>query len=156
MARIEWLDSHYCNIDTIDEQHINILKLINELDQAAANRDREKVGHVLNDIVATIISHFEFEEELMSASGYGHLKAHKKLHDRFVEKLVNFAQRYDAGECIIDEFHPFLQEWFHRHIEEDRDYCLSAAAEMNASTEKEKSEKDKGWFARTFGSKDKD
>ncbi len=147
MAHIDWLESHYCHIDIIDEQHIHILKLINQLDDTLSSRDREKVGHVLNQIVSTIISHFEFEEELMAASGYGHLKAHKRLHDRFAEKLLSFAQRYDNGECIVEEFHPFLQEWFRHHIEEDKDYCLSAAAEMNAGQTKKK-----GWFARTFGS----
>lgn len=146
MAHIDWLDNHYCNIDTIDEQHINILKFINQLDDAATARDRERVGRILSTLLAAIMSHFEFEEELMGASGYGHLKAHKKLHDRFVAKLAEFSQRYDNGDCIIDDFLPFLQEWFHHHIEEDKDYCLSAAAEMNAPLKKKK-----GWFARTFG-----
>lgn len=146
MAHIDWLDRYQCNIDIIDEQHLNILKLINELDDVITDRNREVVGQLLSEIITTVISHFEFEEELMAASGFGHLKAHKKLHDRSVEKLVNFSQRYDTGECIIEEFHPFLQEWFTHHMDEDKDYCVSAAAEMNAPQNKKK-----GWFDRTFG-----
>lgn len=149
MAHIDWLDSYNFHIDIIDEQHIGILNLINQLDDAVGSRCREKVGPVLNEIVAAITSHFEFEEELMSASGYGHLGAHKKLHDRFIGRLVDFAQRYDSGECIIEEFHPFLQVWFGRHMEEDKDFCLNAAAEMNAPQKRKK-----GWFGRTFGGGD--
>lgn len=146
MAYIEWLDRYNCHIDTIDGQHREIFNLINQLADAAADRDREVVGRLLSEIISIVIRHFEFEEQLMDASGFGHLNAHKKLHNRSVEKLLTFSQRFDAGECIIEEFHPFLSEWFAHHMEDDKDYCVNAAAEMNAAPGKKK-----GWFARTFG-----
>jgi hemerythrin len=145
MAHIEWLDSFTCNIELIDEQHKEILDHINQLDGATATRDREAVGRVLNLLVSAVISHFEFEEELMAQSGYGYLKAHKKLHDRFIERLVVFTQRYDAGECIVEEISPFLESWIAHHIIEDRDFCQGIASEINGPQRKP------GWFSRTFG-----
>lgn len=146
MAHIEWLDSYTCNIEIIDEQHQKILSLINRLDDLIAGRDRAAIGLVLDELVSVIIGHFEFEEELMGESGYGHLKAHKKLHDRFIAKLVAYTQQYDTGECIVDAIHPFLEKWFAHHMDEDKDYCMDVAAEMHESPEKKK-----GWFSRTFG-----
>ena len=145
MAHLEWLPSYTCNIEIIDEQHMHILELINQLDDLIPTKDRSAVGQVLNDLVSTIINHFEFEEELMGKSGYGHLKAHTTLHNRFTAKLVAYTQQYDTGECIIDAIHPFLVKWFPYHIEEDKDYCSDVAAEMNPEQNK------KGWFSRTFG-----
>ncbi len=148
MAHIEWRESYTCGIELIDDQHKEIISLVNRVDDAVATRDREEVGRVLNRLVSVVINHFEFEEELMAQSGYGFLKAHKKLHDRFIEKLVTFTQRYDAGECIVEEVRPFLESWIEHHIDEDRDYCEDVAAEMNAPAQQKK-----GWFARTFGGK---
>ncbi len=148
MAHIEWLESYSCGIELIDDQHKEIISLVNRLGDSVATQDRDEMGEVLNRLVSVVINHFEFEEELMEQSGYGYLKAHKKLHDRFVEKLVTFTQRYDAGECIIEEIRPFMQNWVSHHISEDRDYCQEVAAELNASQSNKK-----GWFARTFGTK---
>jgi len=149
MAHLQWLDSYRIHIDMIDQQHLQLMRLINKLDDAVTGRDREAVGQVLNELTSAVLNHFEFEEKLMAETGHGHLKAHKKLHDRFTEKLVNFAHLFDGGECIIEEFHPFLLEWFARHIEEDKDYGVTAAAEMNAPSDKKP-----GWLRRTFGKKE--
>ncbi|MEN8169874.1 MAG: bacteriohemerythrin [Pseudomonadota bacterium] len=146
MAHIEWLDSYTCNIELLDGQHQKILSLINRLDDLVASKDRDAIGQVLNELVSVIIDHFEFEEELLGQTGYGHLKAHKKLHDRFVTKLFAYTQQYDTGECIIDAIHPFLEKWFVHHMEEDKDFCADVAAEMNEAQKKKK-----GWFSRTFG-----
>lgn len=146
MTHIQWRDSYNFHIDSIDEQHREIVRQINALDDAVAGRDREAVGRVLNALVSCVITHFEFEEELMAASGHGFLKAHKRLHDRFIERLLDYSHRFDRGECIIEEFHPFLLDWFARHIEEDKDYGISAAAEMNAPAAPKK-----GWLSRAFG-----
>lgn len=148
MARIEWNESYTCNIELIDEQHREILGFINQLDDAITQRDRDTVGLILNDMVSAIINHFEFEEELMAQSGYGHLNAHKKLHDRFIEKLTQYTQRYDSGECIVEEIQPFLVTWFPHHTDEDKDYSAGVADELNDGARKKK-----GWFSRTFGSK---
>lgn len=146
MAHIEWLDHYTCNVELIDEQHRNLLILINRLDDIIPSRDRDAVGLVLNELVSATIDHFEFEEKLMASSGYGHLNAHKKLHDLFIKKLTRYTQHYDTGECIVDAIHPFLVKWFSHHIDEDKDYCAGVAAEMNESSNKKK-----GWFTRTFG-----
>lgn len=146
MAHFEWHDGYNCGIELIDGQHQEIVNLVNQLDDVAAKRDREAVGQILNRLVSVVIQHFEFEEELMTQSGHGYLKAHKKLHDRFIERLVNFTQRFDSGECVVEEIAPFLRGWLPHHINEDKDFCAGVAAELNGPKKK-----DKGWFSRTFG-----
>jgi hemerythrin len=62
---------------------------------------------------------------------------------------VTFTQRFDAGECIVKEISSFLTNWITHHINEDQDFCAGIAEEMNGPQNKEK-----GWFARTFGGGD--
>lgn len=151
MDPIEWQECNNCGIELIDSQHRDILALINSLRDHIGTRNRVEVEQVLNRLISTVIGHFEFEEQLMAGSGYGYLNAHKRLHDRFIERLVKYSQRFDAGECIVEELTTFLEQWVEHHMRDDRDFCSDVAAEMNAPKKREQ-----GWFARTFGGKEKE
>ncbi len=126
MAHIVWNDKLSVGVDVIDKQHMRIVDYINQLHDAinssAPNR-KERIASIVNDTVDYTESHFGFEETLMEEISYPYLKAHKKVHELFVRKVLDYKKRLDAGEDIAVELRETLARWLINHIKnEDADY----------------------------------
>jgi len=138
-------------IGVIDDQHEEILHLIDELVVAAHANDRDRAGDCINRIVSHTLAHFEFEEELMEQAGYRFIKVHKRLHDHFIQRLAGYTQRFDAGEDILAELTQFLTGWLHSHFtHEDRDYSPQVLAEMQGLTDQAAHQDRESWLSRTL------
>ena len=138
-------------IGVIDDQHQQIFDLITALGESAPNGNREQIGEDINRIVSYTLAHFEFEEELMEQAAYPFLKAHKRLHDHFLQRLAGYTQRFDAGEDIAIELEQFLASWLYSHFShEDKDYSPQILAEMRGLTSQTVGTDEQSWFSRTL------
>ncbi|MDW7733293.1 MAG: bacteriohemerythrin [Methanolobus sp.] len=125
MALVIWSDKYSMNIKEIDEQHKNLVKMINELHDAMLNaRSKEVALGIINNMAEYTQYHFSTEEKYMVQYKYPEYVAHKKEHDKFIEQVGAFKKDYESGKAgLTFELLNFLKDWLVGHIQEsDRKY----------------------------------
>ncbi len=115
---VEWSDDLSVDVRTIDEHHMTLLNLINELYGAMRQRKAgEIIGEVAERLLEYTIYHFGYEEKIFDKHGYPEKEPHKKMHKTFIEKIAEFKDDVDAGKVTSsnDIIH-FLKDWLIKHI----------------------------------------
>lgn len=134
MAYWNWDSSLSIGVDIIDEQHKRILDYINHLDVISQEKNRNKLQNVLNELVDYTITHFTFEEEMMTTAKYPFLSAHKKVHEAFTKRIASYQDRLKSGEDISSDLMSELKIWLTNHIKkDDKDYAPFALKSLNKS-----------------------
>lgn len=118
---VPWNPSFATQIAIIDEQHRQLVKLINDL--AHAYVYGEKVGEVervLEALIDYAAYHFATEEALWAEvlTKDTELARHLKTHNGFVGKVRAMQAKLDVGERrkVIDDLLSFLTGWLAHHI----------------------------------------
>lgn len=150
MARLEWKEQFDTGIDIIDTQHKRIVAYINQLDELKIVhplRPDPELGRVIAELIDYTMSHFIFEESLMEDAGYSFLNAHKKVHEHFTRRVLEFKARLQRGENIAKEIHNVLTSWLVNHIlNDDANYV----PEVKILLAKQNRGKTGGWFRNFF------
>ena len=124
MAHVSWSDDLSVGIEVIDTQHRRIVDYINQLHDVQDKLDRAAVGEVIENLIDYTYTHFAFEETMLEDAGYPLLASHQKIHQRFVETISQFKQRFAAGENVATELCDMLAAWLFDHIRaEDKAYA---------------------------------
>jgi hemerythrin len=127
---IEWTNEMTSGIDVIDHQNRQFINYLNDLEEID-ERNSTAVLKVINDLINYTISHFSYEENLQNEAGYRFAVAHKKVHDEFVKRIIQYKDRQESGELIAKELHKMLCTWLTRHIQrDDRDYVIIVRESM--------------------------
>lgn len=118
MNLIEWNDSFSVNIVEIDNQHKNLINMINELYNAMSKgRSKEIMEEIISKMINYADYHFTTEEDLMLKYGYGEYISHKNEHNSFIEKVKKFNEDYKSGALFLSvEVLTFLSTWLKNHI----------------------------------------
>jgi len=150
MAKFVWTDQLNIGIGVIDQQHRRIVEYINQLDDARSNGySRDEIGNLINELVDYTISHFGFEESLQEEANYPFIKAHKKVHDLFAQRVSDFQTRFNQGEDVTKALNSLLVTWLFNHIKrDDADYVQTVKQHLQGRTDTV--EKKKGLFSRLF------
>ncbi len=121
MAFIDWTDEFSCEIESIDNQHRQLVEITNKF---ADGLQRGKGSRQMNDILSELIGytqeHFIFEEKMMEEAGYDKLKQHQSQHRQLIQKIERF--QYDFGKDgkrITLDVRDFLKYWLTSHILKD-------------------------------------
>jgi hemerythrin len=125
MPLIDWTDKMSVGVEEIDEQHKKLVGIINHLhDSLKTNSFKEELKIIFMELIDYTKYHFEAEEKIMEEAGYEDLEAHKKQHQKFVNKLLRMKDRcYMGKEEISVELSSFLSSWMLGHIlRSDKDY----------------------------------
>jgi len=123
---LSWKPEYSVGIGAIDEQHIKLLNLINNLRAAVlcdTGPDFERGA--LEALIEYTQSHLKYEEDLMQAHDYFNLEAHKGQHDQMIIQVETYVQRYnECGNKILPEIADYLQLWLIQHIQvTDKKLC---------------------------------
>lgn len=118
MAFIDWKDELSVNIRMIDDQHKELIKLINELSDAMkVGKGKDVMGKVLSKLVDYTKMHFGTEERLFQTHGYPGYIAHKSEHDKLTKQVLDLKTKFDNGQSVITvEVMNFLKDWLQKHI----------------------------------------
>jgi len=118
MSLFTWSESYSVGIGQIDQQHQQLMTMINELNDAMLQgKGREMVSSVLNKLINYTASHFALEEKLMSEHGYPEYDEHKAKHDKMVGKVLDLQKEVTANRLTVSaEVMKFLQDWLNKHI----------------------------------------
>ncbi|WP_421901472.1 bacteriohemerythrin [Maridesulfovibrio sp.] len=115
---VEWSDDLSVDVRTIDEHHMTLLDLINELYGAMRQRKADTViGEVAERLLEYTIYHFGYEEKIFDKHGYPETAPHKKLHKTFIDKIAEFRDDVAAGKVTAStDIIRFLKDWLIKHI----------------------------------------
>ena len=125
MDKIIWDESFSVGNEILDNQHQNILRMINELiDNRQSNISSEKVTNILDDLMLYVRQHIDYEEVILEQLDYPEFSQHKSSHLLLQEQLAELM--YGASEQVLShgqyddnipkEVLEFLMCWWQKHI----------------------------------------
>jgi hemerythrin-like metal-binding protein len=118
MAFFDWKDDYSVGIKKLDDQHRNLVRLLNELyDAMHSGKGKEVLGKVLNELVAYTKTHFASEEALMKMYDYPGYADHRQKHEKMTQHVYSLVEKFEAGEITSPiQISNFLKDWLSKHI----------------------------------------
>ena len=115
----EWDDKYSVKVPSIDRQHKVLIDYINQLQQEITKPepDKKMIGLILKFLVDYTNSHFKYEEMLFGIHQYPDQEDHKAVHNRLIDKVGVFKQRFDNDDPTVGpDLLAFLKDWLNHHI----------------------------------------
>ncbi|MDT3671551.1 MAG: bacteriohemerythrin [Aromatoleum sp.] len=130
MSRFEWKAEYSVDDAILDDQHRQMLAILDELaDALDGNAAPESGGAraVFDDLAAYVTGHLAYEEQRIADAGYpeDRIVAHRQEHNALLRKVQEFERVFEQGGAeVLEELMPFLYgDWLIHHIcETDREY----------------------------------
>jgi hemerythrin len=118
MSLLTWKETYSVNSREMDEQHKQLINLLNQLhDGMARGAGNEVMRPVLDTLVAYTRAHFADEERTLAGVGYPRLLQHKAEHKELTDKVVKFRDDFAAGKVGLSiNVLMFLKDWLNHHI----------------------------------------
>lgn len=121
MAFIEWKPEFSVGIVGLDDDHRQLISLLNESHQALAmdeDQGRLALRSILESLIWYTRSHFRAEEVLMQHYAYPKFLSHRVEHERLTKQVTYFADSFKLGsDAISVEVATALEEeWLGKHI----------------------------------------
>jgi hemerythrin len=132
----QWTEEYAVGVEEIDEQHKELVRLLNNLHQAIHERHGSEASRrILNDLAEYTRVHFAVEESLMRISNYPDFANHKKIHTVLIEQVHELQSKLDSGSARISfELLHFLKQWLMHHIIESDKLFGQHFAKVGLST----------------------
>ena len=122
---VEWTTDYSVGIDRFDEQHKEIIRMINLLYEVLGEKSedsRDRVIRVTEELLQYTHTHFLEEEVEMYRAHYPQYEAHKENHDKLTSMARDFMVRLYASDIgvkkISIELIATLSAWLKVHIKE--------------------------------------
>ena len=118
MAPFVWTDDLCTGSALIDDDHRNLVGLVNAFFEALAKGETNDVMcNALNDLIVYTKEHFAREEAEMQRVEYVASLAHQSEHAKLIGQVVELKAMLDAGGKInVVAVADFLSEWLRNHI----------------------------------------
>ena len=123
---IEWSDKISVGIQEIDEQHKQLVELINRLyDAMTGGEDKVKATQeIMAELMQYTVVHFAVEECLFRIFEYPDYEDHCTHHEELRNQVFEINLKVQSGEQLVTpELLFFLRKWITNHIMvEDKKY----------------------------------
>ena len=117
---VAWDESYATKIPLIDSQHMELVKLTNQLFNACLagnNAAGTAFKETMSRLVEYVRFHFTTELKLLERINYPEYKDHKLQHDTLVKKILEAVKDYGDGKKFVpNHFVRTLKEWVFGHI----------------------------------------
>ena len=115
---MKWTDDLSVNVIELDEQHRKLIEMINLLYNSIKDAtDRQAISLLLIGLANYAAGHFAEEEKYMSLFNYHGCEQHKKEHEAFKARVLEFKEKFENGKASLsEEVMVFMQEWLAKHI----------------------------------------
>jgi hemerythrin len=127
MTLIEWNNQLAVHVSFIDNEHEELVVIINELYEAVlAKQGKQDLDRRLDRLIAHASAHFKHEEILFENTGYVDGAKHKKQHDALTKQAVHMQRDYRQGDADFSvDVLKLLSKWLLNHMQtSDRKYGL--------------------------------
>ncbi|MCW7754305.1 bacteriohemerythrin [Desulfobotulus sp. H1] len=113
-----WTPRLATSIQSIDAQHRELVRLINQLHKAMRlQKGAAELGSILKQLADYTVSHFAYEEELFARYGYPESRSHGKVHNNLVARVAGIQRDFESGKATVTmDLMDFLKDWLHTHI----------------------------------------
>jgi hemerythrin len=125
MSFMNWSDRLSVKVKSIDDQHIALVGMVNDLHAAMLKgQARAIAGELLKKLANYTVEHFAYEEKLMASTAYADLATHKGLHEALTKQVMDYIARFEKGDITLSvQLLNFLSDWLVKHIQgEDQKY----------------------------------
>ena len=121
MSMFEWDDRLSVGVKSIDDQHKELVRMVNKLSDAMAqSKGPEALGQIFDGLVRYTVTHFAHEEKLMADHAYPGALGHKKQHTDLKAQAVALQNKAKGGGTVVTmETLHFLRDWLLHHIKGD-------------------------------------
>ena len=117
----EWTPELSVGFPDIDNQHEELLKRFNKLQEACREgREREEVRHLFDFLDHYVLQHFTDEERIMLDSRYPDIMSHQQEHLDLITKLRKLKRQmheYSISSSLISEISQTMFDWIVTHIQ---------------------------------------
>ena len=115
----KWSSDYSVNITAIDDQHRELVNILNRLFVAVSRLEGDKViAEILDALTSYTRTHFALEERLMWQAQYQDIEPHIKKHKMLLDQLDNLCKKHLVeGKVIHFEMLSFLKMWLKEHIQ---------------------------------------
>jgi hemerythrin len=120
MMELEWSEQLSVGNETIDSEHRNVLKVINEVESAIRAKDSSNLPRMLEQLEDCVGVHFADEEQIAQAIGFDF--THNKLEHQYVQNELRHMREElvvkngSWSESAALHYSYFLSEWMIEHI----------------------------------------
>ena len=115
--RLVWSPELATGSRQIDDQHIRLFQLFNDLQEAIArNEGQAAVSRTLTALSVYVVAHFRMEEELMRHYGYAGLDAHHADHESMRIQVEDMVDQYNLIGLDPSQVMQVLKQWLIGHV----------------------------------------
>ena len=125
MDIIKWRATYETGVPSMDEQHRQLIDLINSLYRVLRKEESvETIGPILDDMAAYADKHLREEEALLQKHDFPGYDEHLLLHNNYQEELAALTRDWEQqDELTAKKIYAFLRQWWLEHIvENDQKY----------------------------------
>jgi len=121
MALMAWNSTLSVNIVQFDEQHMELVNMVNELyDAMKAGNGQAVLGRIIDELISYTSTHFNDEEQHMTTHSYPEIAEHRSEHERLVKQVIELQQQFSSGQAVLTlDVMMFLKDWLMKHIQGD-------------------------------------
>ena len=119
MGAFQWKDSFSVGVEAMDREHKQLVKLVDELDDAMREgKGREIMKKTFDGLVTYAATHFKSEENLMREHGFPGLEQHAEKHDAMTQQVLKLQREVRENRATITvKTMGFLTDWLTMHIQ---------------------------------------
>ena len=113
-----WSDKYSVGVQSIDNQHKEILEILNSLLQALKEgKANDVVNQIIHDLEQYAYMHFQKEEFFFQRFNYSGAAEHINEHHQFREKIMTVKRDLISGKISFTvDLMFFLKDWVEHHI----------------------------------------
>lgn len=122
MEKLQWDDSFDVGIKSVDEEHLYLVRLFNDLaEQINHNGDERIISGILGYLASYVMYHCEREEAIMKIIEFPELDSHIKEHQMMAKAFNETCHGFMDEEGVIDydELFRLVTGWHLNHILEE-------------------------------------
>lgn len=118
MQNFNWIPEYDVGVQKFNEQHLQLLTALKDIYKAMENqKDRKALQTVLNNLLKYCKEHLAEEEACLQQHGYPDFAEHKKQHNFFINKMIQFCEDFkDEKFTLHFDIAVFIKNWIIQHI----------------------------------------
>ena len=118
MALINWSESYSVKVSKFDNQHKELVNLINNMNSAmSSGKGKDVLEPTLKKLVDYTVKHFTDEEQEMKRTNYPGFVSHKYEHDKLTKTAKDLYDKVKNGQTVLSmDVISFLKDWLTEHI----------------------------------------